>query len=135
VIRVLGSAALWVAPIVFLCSALVAAGAPPLSYTADQAWHGRLVYFEHCAECHGGGLQGQIGPALAGPDARTQWETGQYIFEYTTAMMPHGDAGGLSSADYINVMAFLLQQHRFRAGSAPLTKADLEADTTVPLGR
>ena len=119
--------------IVLFGSAVVAARTPPVSYTADQAARGRLAYYEHCAECHGGNLEGQIGPALAGPDSRTQWESGQYVFEYTVAMMPHGDPGALSATKYIDVMAFLLQQHGVRAGKTPLTKAALEAET-APLG-
>ena len=47
-------------------AAAATAGNVSPSYTAAQAWRGRLAYYEHCAECHGGNLGGVTGPALAG---------------------------------------------------------------------
>lgn len=113
------------------CVAVAAAASPPpASYTADQAWQGRLTYYAHCAECHGGGLGGNIGPALAGGDDRTQYETGADVYAYVATHMPHGNPGGLSATEYVNVMAFLYQQHHRAPGKRPLTAATLAADAT-----
>ncbi|HTV72628.1 MAG TPA: c-type cytochrome [Candidatus Acidoferrales bacterium] len=113
-----------------LLGAAVAGGicAPQISYTAAQAWHGRLLYYEHCAECHGGDLGGMYGPALAGPNGELQWETGQYVYSYITAAMPHGDPGALPAMDYVDLMAFLYQQHGKPAGTKPLDAKAIEAD-------
>ena len=102
-----------------------------VSYTSDQAWSGRLTYDQHCAECHGGGLEGQFGPALAGPDGRTQWESGQYVFAYMSTHMPHGDPGSLSTREYVDIMAFIYQQHRRPASRRPLTRAQADGDKTL----
>ena len=37
-------------------------------YTPSQADAGRLVFSQHCAQCHGANLEGQAGPPLAGPE-------------------------------------------------------------------
>ncbi len=121
-----------------LCGSLRAplAAAPVASqpsYTADQAWRGRLAYYESCAECHGGDLAGNIGPALAGSNSELQWLTGKYVYGYMTAMMPHGEPGTLPSQDYVDIMAFLYQQHRRPAGSQALTTQAIERDAS-PLG-
>jgi polar amino acid transport system substrate-binding protein len=103
--------------------------APRVSYTADQAQQGRLVYYEHCAECHGGDLGGMYGPALAGPNGELQWETAKNIYAYMTAAMPHGDPGALPTNNYVDLMAFLYQQHGRPAGMQPLDAKAIDADT------
>lgn len=115
------------------CLAAMAASAPPISYTMDQAAQGRFAYYQHCAECHAGNLGGIIGPALAGPDGNLQWESGQYVYGYMTAQMPHGNPGGLSTAQYVSIMAFLYEQHHHAAGTKPLTAKAVKADT-APMG-
>ncbi len=107
--------------------------ATPVSYTKDQAWQGRVTYYEHCAECHGGGLEGKFGPALAGGDDRTQYESGSAVYAYYSVSMPHGNPGALSTAEYVDIMAFLYQQHGRPAGTRPLTVQTIAADAQ-PLG-
>ena len=119
-----------------LAGSVAAAGAPAtrrISYTPDQAWQGRLAYYDHCAECHGGDLAGNFAPALAGTNSELQWLTGKYVYGYITVSMPHGDPGALSPTEYIDIMAFLYQQHHRPAGREPLTKQALNADV-APLG-
>jgi mono/diheme cytochrome c family protein len=109
------------------------AGSPEISYTNAQAADGRFLFYQHCAECHGGNLGGNFGPALAGPDARMQWESGASVYAYVSVQMPHGAPGTLKKREYVDIMAFLLQQHGHRAGSQPLDVRMLKSDVK-PIG-
>jgi mono/diheme cytochrome c family protein len=111
----------------------VASAATPLPYTADQADAGRIDYIQNCAECHGGELEGQFGPGLAGPNARDQWESPQYVYGYFSVAMPHGHPGQLTQRQYVDIMAYLLQRHNKPAGTRPLTVRAINS-ATAPLG-
>lgn len=100
------------------------------SYSADQARAGQTLYYENCAECHGASLEGNYGPALAGPDGNLQWETAQYVFQYMTGHMPAGNADGLTSQQYVEIMAFLLSRHHHAPGK-PLTAAAANASQAL----
>lgn len=109
-----------------------ASGPPaPPSFTAEQAHRGAIEFYENCAECHGARSQGKYGPALVGADGNLQWETVQYVYQYATAQMPAGNAGGLPQRVYVNVMAYLLREHGNRPGKKPLTAA--AANTSLAL--
>lgn len=101
---------------------------PAASYTTQQAWQGRLEYYRSCAECHGGTLGGQFGPALAGGDDNLKDQSVKDVFDYMSAHMPHGNPEGLPERQYLAIMAFMLQAHGVPAGSRSLTKASVEAD-------
>jgi mono/diheme cytochrome c family protein len=105
----------------------------PISYTADQAWRGRLDFYQNCAECHGANLGGVTGPALAGPDGNLQWQTGKDIYTEISVEMPVGNGGGLPADEYVDIMAFLYQQHHKPAGKKPLDVRAIQADT-APMG-
>ncbi|MGA9274892.1 MAG: cytochrome c [Candidatus Cybelea sp.] len=110
--------------------ALVTPRAP--SYTDTQATQGQILFYENCAECHGASLEGKFGPALAGDGSNVQWETVSYVWEYMTAHMPAGNAAGLSSDEYVKIMAFLLKMHG-NPPAGPLTPQ--AADTSkAPMG-
>jgi mono/diheme cytochrome c family protein len=113
--------------------ALSARGPEPVSYTPDQAWRGRLAYYQNCAECHGGNLGGVTGPALAGRDGNLQWQTGASIWSEISVEMPDGNGGGLPRQTYVDIMAFLYQQHHKPPGNKPLDVRAIEADDS-PLG-
>jgi len=100
------------------------------SFTSDQAYQGRFAYIQNCAECHGGDLGGQFGPALAGPHSNVPWLTPGAVYSYMIAQMPVGNAGGLSQADYINIEAFILQSNGRRATGNRLTLPAITKDTT-----
>ncbi len=78
--------------------------------------------------CHGANLEGISGPALKGKDANLQSQTVSGVYKYTIVQMPVGNAGGLSSKEYVDLMAFLLQSNGRRAGKAALTPATLSKD-------
>jgi polar amino acid transport system substrate-binding protein len=97
------------------------------SFTAAQVAHGRTIYYGKCAMCHGAALEGISGPALKGPDSNLQEQTVSAVYGYLTTEMPVGNAGGLPSKDYVDIMAFLLYSNGRHAASKPLTVAALKA--------
>lgn len=111
-----------------------AAGTPPPplpSYADRQARVGQTLYYENCAECHGASLEGNFGPALAGADGNLQWDTVSYVYNYVTAHMPAGNAGGLSQKEYVEIMAFLLKAHGVAPGANELTAASANASKAM----
>jgi mono/diheme cytochrome c family protein len=101
------------------------------SYTTEQAYAGRLDYYESCAECHGAKLEGVFGPALAGSDDNLKYQAVRDVYGYMSAHMPHGNPEGLPEEQYVAIMAFLMQSHGLPAGAKPLTKAAIDADATL----
>ncbi len=101
------------------------------SFTAQQAWQGRLDYYQSCAECHGGKLDGQFGPALAGGDDNLQYQSVKDVYAYMSAHMPHGNPEGLPQEQYVAIMAFLMQSHGIAAGARPLTTSTIDTDVTL----
>ena len=100
----------------------------PPSYSDAQATKGQILFYENCTECHGAGLEGNFGPALAGSGSNVQWETVTYVWQYMTAHMPAGNAAGLRESEYLEIMAFLIKAHGHPPGPAPLrAKAALES--------
>jgi mono/diheme cytochrome c family protein len=101
----------------------------PASFTTAQAYAGRFSYIQECAECHGGDLGGQFGPALAGPHSNVPWQTPGAFYSYMKQQMPVGNAGGLSPTDYVNITAFVLQSNGRHAGDQRLTVDAIMSDT------
>jgi mono/diheme cytochrome c family protein len=103
---------------------------PParVSFTQAQANRGKTAYMVNCSACHGADLGGQYGPALAGPNTNISWQTGADVWGYTTEMMPVGNAGGLSQTDYLDIVAYILQQNGQHPGKRPLTAATISHD-------
>lgn len=121
--------------LVALRYALAAGSAPAApSYSADQARKGQTVFYLQCAECHGGNLEGNFGPALAGGDGNIQWDSVKYVYTYMTGHMPAGNAGGLSKDEYVDLMSFLLKMHGHAAGKSALTE-DAAKNSKALLGQ
>jgi mono/diheme cytochrome c family protein len=108
-----------------------APGATGGSYTAQQAQSGRLDYYESCAECHGGKLEGVFGPALAGGDDNLQYQSVKGVYVYMSTHMPHGDPTDLPREKYLAIMAFLMQSHGMPAGARPLDEKSVMQDATL----
>jgi mono/diheme cytochrome c family protein len=124
--------------IIAVCGALaltgVSASTAPreaASYTVQQAYTGRLDYYESCAECHGAKLEGVFGPALAGGNDNLQYQKVADVYAYMSAHMPHGNPESLPQAQYVAIMAFLMQAHGFAPGQRELTKTTVAGDTTL----
>jgi cytochrome c5 len=105
-------------------------------YSGAQAARGAIVYDVECASCHRADLSGGSGPALrderfarmfAGKDLKT-------LFTRTARTMPRGAPGSLGDAVYLDVVAHLLKENGFPAGSSELT-ADVLDDIRVVPGR
>lgn len=94
-------------------------------YTVQQANHGRAIYQQRCASCHGDGLEGaDVAPALAGARFRANW-TGQTIADLTTrtrTTMPLDNPGSLGVADVTDITAYMLMANNFPAGATPLPR-------------
>ncbi len=104
-------------------------------YTAEQATRGREAYREQCSACHASNLLGgEMAPGLLGPGFVGGW-SGATLFEFadfTNATMPQ-DAPGRLTADELNeIIAFILEQNEFPAGSEPLAiDLDNEGDPII----
>lgn len=105
-------------------------GAVP-SFTDAQATKGQSLYNANCALCHGVHLEGVYAPALNGSDSNMQWTSVSDAYSYMTVYMPVGNAGGLSTDDYVDIMAYMLKQHAHKPGSRPLTVSAASASTAT----
>jgi mono/diheme cytochrome c family protein len=100
----------------------------PGDYTTAQAAAGAQLYTANCSACHGADLRGPAGPGLVGDAFTSQW-TGEAASDPESMMaknMPLNAPGSLKPSDYVAIMAYILQQNKYPAGSAPLTPAKLK---------
>jgi polar amino acid transport system substrate-binding protein len=113
------------------------AGQPPALYTSAQADSGKIKFLTYCAMCHGPTLQGRSGPALTGPNfasAKADFHVSD-VFGIVANNMPATAPGTLAHDDYVEIMAFLLQQNGYPAGSNALTFEDATKSKTKLLYR
>jgi len=98
-------------------------------FTAAQAERGRGFYLAHCAECHGGTLEGGEKQALKGDRFWADWQesTVDYMLGRISKNMPFSEdgslAGSLGTATYVDIVAHILSTNGFPAGSSELTAA------------
>ncbi|CAI9009988.1 MULTISPECIES: c-type cytochrome [Burkholderia] len=115
----------------------VAAGAgdPAPAFDAAQAAHGKELYGNACAKCHGADLEGNTAPALSGtsfaPLSHSHLTIGG-VFGYMATNMPADQPGKLKDEDYADLMAFLLASNGYIASKNKLT-ADAARASTAPL--
>jgi polar amino acid transport system substrate-binding protein len=101
-------------------------GMAPALYTADQASKGSQAYTQSCAKCHAPSLEGQsagfAGPALKGADfADPSYDFHiSDIFNFVSNLMPADAPGTLTHDEDVEIMAFILQQNGYPAGSKEL---------------
>jgi mono/diheme cytochrome c family protein len=93
------------------------------SFDKAQAAHGKALYAQHCAKCHGNDMQGKIGPALRGPVFAP---TNSHIlvsgmYQFISNNMPADRPGQLKEGQYADLMAFLLYENGYDAGTNHLT--------------
>lgn len=92
-------------------------------FTEAQAERGRVVYDEHCAECHGEGLGGgEMAPGLTGVAFRFRWRGLKVadIYDSVQSTMPPEEPGTLSDQAYIDLVAFLLSANGYPTGDREL---------------
>ena len=118
-----------------LFSAAVAAAAPWASaaaqertvndgvYTTAQATRGRAAYRAQCAACHATNLfGGEMAPGLKGSGFVGGW-SGAALWEladFTNATMPQDAPGRLTAQELNDVIAYILQENDYPAGSEEL---------------
>jgi mono/diheme cytochrome c family protein len=117
-------------------AAAVSGGLPdpavPALFTTAQATAGAAKYSDDCAQCHGAQLEGMAGPALRGKIfAKSGFSVGD-VMNFMSVNMPATQPGSLSHDDYVQIMAYVLQQNGFPAGTTALT-FDGGAASKVPL--
>jgi cytochrome c553 len=97
-------------------------------FTTAQAGRGEVAYEGQCSRCHGADLGGTRASPLAGPRFMDNWDahTLQQLFRRIRDTMPPSDAGTLSAADARDLVAYVLQQNGFPAGSAELAHDERE---------
>jgi cytochrome c5 len=103
-------------------------------FTEAQAARGAAVYEGACSGCHRADLAGATGPSLrdqrfarefAGKDLRT-------LFMKTATTMPRNAPASLGDNVYLDIVAHLLKENGFPAGSQELTADALDGIRVVP---
>ncbi len=92
-------------------------------YTNMQAQRGARTYTNICAHCHEGG-EPDADP-LFGPEFIDRWREAplSFLHGFFSKNMPADEPGTLTPAVYLDVLAFLLRENGYPAGTAEL-KAD-----------
>src|SRR4029450_13842529 len=109
---------------------IVGAQSPPAAgktvwdgaFTDAQATRGEVVYAKECASCHGEDLTGQQS-RLMGDRFMRDWREDNLnnLFRRTRAVMPRRAPGTLTDNQYLDVVAYVLQQNGFPDGMQELT--------------
>lgn len=89
----------------------------------EQITHGKQLYADHCAECHGDDGRHGDSPPLVGEKAlpaspkpgqglrESRFETALDVVQFVNTEMPPGEGGSLPSSDYVAIVAYLLQEN------------------------
>ena len=92
-------------------------------FTAEQAARGKTGFEISCSRCHNEALIGsERGPALKGSTFLSHWDNDTLggLFIKIRDTMPMNDVGTISENVKIDILAYVLQQNGFPAGSAAL---------------
>ncbi|ACO46581.1 c-type cytochrome [Deinococcus deserti] len=113
-----------------------AAAAPMPSFTSAQVTLGARVYTQSCQGCHGDKLQGGRSPALIGEKFLAKWADGKRpvadLHGYIAKNMPRNKPGTLTTAQALNVTAFVLSKNGYKAGKRSLTATALKVPLSAP---
>jgi hypothetical protein len=101
-------------------------------YTDDQAKRGQADYDMHCGSCHAADLGGFSGPPLRGDRFMDRWREFNLniLFDLAKSTMPLNNAGTLSEAGYLGVVAYILRANGLPSGHNELT-VDVLASTLL----
>ncbi|HEX7711988.1 MAG TPA: PQQ-binding-like beta-propeller repeat protein [Sphingomonadaceae bacterium] len=74
---------------------------------------GAKAYADNCATCHGAGLQGGEGPALAGEQFLASWggHNAGELLSFIKSAMPPSNPGGLDAKTYVAITRFILARN------------------------
>lgn len=90
----------------------------------NQAKTGSVLFAANCASCHGANLEGTtLGPLLSGRSFVQRWgvQTPALLLGNIQANMPPGGNEVLSGADYLNIVAHILETNGVDSTDEPLT--------------
>jgi mono/diheme cytochrome c family protein len=90
-------------------------------YTEQQAEAGHEQYEAICAACHDG--DEPEAPPPRGPEFLEKWREAplSFLYNFVHTNMPGDKPGSLSEENYVNVVAYLLKENGYPAGSSGLT--------------
>ena len=91
-------------------------------YTAAQADRGQSIYDRSCMGCHGEDLT-KSGNVLRGAKFINEWreDSLKSLFATIKVSMPRNAPQSLSDAEYVDIVAYLLQANSFPAAGQELT--------------
>lgn len=99
-------------------------------FTVAQAHAGEQTFETTCTICHGDHLQGKVGPALAGKQflsvSQFQKLTAYYLYHFMSKHMPLNAPGSLTPVQYLDLMAYLLEENGYASGSHKLSADSAE---------
>jgi len=92
-------------------------------FTVEQAARGKVAYGKYCSRCHGEDLAGRRDYPLSGERFIDRWEahTLEHLFRLIRDSMPPDAINGVEAGDKRDIVAYLLQQNGFPAGSTELS--------------
>ena len=122
--------------LVMTCRAAEGVGTVAPNFTTEQALRGKAAYAARCAACHGGALSdATFAPPLKGPVFMERWggKELQSFLGKTITTMPTGAPNSLPIGEYVDIVAYILEQNGVSPGTEPLAEspADL-ANVVVP---
>jgi len=97
-------------------------------YTDAQAARGATAYEAACAGCHRADLAGGTGPALRAQRFARQFgdKDLKTLFSKIATTMPRATPGSLGDATYLDIVAHLLKENGFPAGTKELVADGLD---------
>lgn len=94
-------------------------------FTQAQATEGSGVYTQKCAACHGARLDDGAAPPLMGQKFLDTWtapgRTLDDLYFIVRTTMPKNEGGTLKPAEYVAVLAHMLERNGYRAGDRALS--------------
>src|ERR1019366_813070 len=92
---------------------------PPASFLMSQAARGSEIYDQSCVRCH-------EGSQLIGPNFVESWNNRRVydLYALVRSTMPLDDPGGMKDTEYVDLVAFLLQQNRHALARADSLRPD-----------
>jgi mono/diheme cytochrome c family protein len=93
----------------------------PGGYTAEQSERGKRLFETACRSCHVLDESLAAPVSLRGVSMRSRWNNAKDLFGKVNSTMPGNKVASLSTADCLDVIAYLMAVNGGKAGSVPLT--------------
>jgi mono/diheme cytochrome c family protein len=91
-------------------------------YSDPQATRGQQLYQKQCVSCHGGALEGIVGPPLSGDGFLAVWSARSLadLVNKIEQTMPPEQPGSVARPQAIDLASFILRTGKFPAGQTEL---------------